>query len=519
MSIIAFFLMNRSYTCTIIFGLVKIWLSNQSCVSESISRMVFQTHEFIKIVEMSKNVALFFCQSTGGLLSLLASLTLLTKLCKSRRNPGRDTPSTRLLIGLTCCDVLTSTVHFLASIPVPSQTPHVWGAIGNETTCTIQGVLYLLGAIPCPFYNLALCIYYLCVIRYSMADDTFAQRFEPTLHIVPLIWGVGSAITVASMGYIAPGVDRPVCFIGYYDETPFDTEDESMVTILFGVLILIPLLLIVAGILCIMTFIFYIVWKQNRWMDQYRFSSFSPRNTNRTRSRGASTPSSSRNTESCGDGAGTGRRSRIFRRNSHQINRRVQAAKTKAILYFIVFGIVYIPLFIWKSGVWNDFVPFACLAWFLFPLQGVMNCMIHLHPQVQSIRRRMELEGTTAGNPCFLWIRAYWKALITFDEQVDGSSTRSSGRSRTSLGIRPGRGVSLMRLFPRMNSSKPESTKAKEEAMEDEHPYPECEREKVNTTGHFSCDAELQRANSPCIPSEKDGMNNETNKDEGENTF
>ena len=54
---------------------------------------------------------------------------------------------------------------------------------GNIQTCTVQGFFVQLGTVA-PLYNLALCILYICIVRYKIRDKTLINSYVPVVHIV-----------------------------------------------------------------------------------------------------------------------------------------------------------------------------------------------------------------------------------------------------------------------------------------------------------------------------------------------
>ena len=361
----------------------------------------------------SPSIALFLAQSTAGFLSFTASSIILYKILQSRTK--LNSPYSRLIFGLSANDAICSLVHLFASLPVPKDTPNVWGAVGNDTTCAIQGFLYMMSGVSTPFYNLSLCIYFLCVIKYSMSDEKFSKWIEPPLHAIPLLHGLASAIYATSTGYISPAVDRPVCFIGSSNNSK---EDEKFAKLLFMILVMLPMAIIFLGIAILMGIIFWKVWSQNRWMDRYRFQA--PASSGNTSSKNGATSSSPTASTTSGT---TSPRYQRFQVNSTRINRRVQAAKSKATLYFSCILLIYGPFFLWGGGVLKHALPFICIVWFLFPLQGVFNILIHLHPHVQTIGR---------SNPEHCYLRRFYTALVTYDSLTDQRATSTTRPRRNS---------------------------------------------------------------------------------------
>ena len=156
-----------------------------------------------------QQIAITLIPMVTGTLSIIASTTIIAKVLQSRTK--LSTPYNRLLMGLCVFDILVSTCHALSTLPVPKDRPGYWLALGNDTTCKAQGTLMVFSIIGAPVYNLAFCIYFLCVIKYNMTDERFQGLWEPYLHAFPILYGVGAATYTLAAGYINP--DATMCKI------------------------------------------------------------------------------------------------------------------------------------------------------------------------------------------------------------------------------------------------------------------------------------------------------------------
>ena len=323
-------------------------------------------------------IAIFFSQSIGASLSLFVSTFIIYKISRSRTK--LTSPYSRFIFGLSAYDAFFSFVNFFSSIPLPKDAPDVWGALGNETTCHIQGLLFVATIVSIPFYNLSLCIYSLCVIKHSMRDEDFSRRIEPYLHAIPFIFGSFSAIYTLSKGYV--NATGNMCFIRSESK---EGDDECSKKILLY-LIVIPYIIVLMAMMLFMGMIFWTVWMQDRTMDQYRFR---------------------------------GGNSNISSRSRGQISRsrqKVQAAKSRALHYFVVYLATCGPSLAVIIIGGEDYqyhdapVVLLILSRFLFHMQGFLNTCIHLHPQVKSIRK---------SNTEFSYMRGFYLALKTYDDGLD----------------------------------------------------------------------------------------------------
>jgi hypothetical protein len=90
-------------------------------------------------------------------------------------------------------DIVNSLWFVFFSLPIPKGTPGVWGAMGNYTSCNAQGFFLQFG-ISGSFYNAALSLYFYKSMCSSMKDEQIAKRYEKWIHIVSIMWPLGTAI-------------------------------------------------------------------------------------------------------------------------------------------------------------------------------------------------------------------------------------------------------------------------------------------------------------------------------------
>jgi len=125
-------------------------------------------------------------------LSLIGSGLIVFDILKIKRD-NKEKIHHRLLLGLSCSDIIAFICHFMSSWPIPNGTmPPVFGAIGNVATCKTQGFLVQL-SIASPLYNAALSVYYLLVIRFQFSEDD-SRKYEPWLHGISIIVSLFTAI-------------------------------------------------------------------------------------------------------------------------------------------------------------------------------------------------------------------------------------------------------------------------------------------------------------------------------------
>ena len=341
-------------------------------------------------------IAITLIPMVSGALSIAASSTIITKVLKSASK--LKNPYNRLLIGLCLFDILVSICHVSSTLPIPKGTPGYWAALGNDTTCKIQGFLFLFSIVSTPLYNLALCIYFLCVIKYSMADERFSRVVEPYLHGVPILYGLGTAIYTLSIGYINPS--STLCWISPPDNPRGDDFGRNLAWIINGG----PLFAIFLITVAIMCMIWWNVYKQEKTMERYRFQLTS----------GIETPRSEE--------------------NASRSRNRVKSVQARAKWFFAAFIITYFPTLLFRiigstlpGGPSSVHISIVIMARMLLPLQGVFNICAHLQPQATSIQRE---------NPEYWFVQALYVALVRLDVDLDRRHSLSRVSRRRSSRFR-----------------------------------------------------------------------------------
>jgi hypothetical protein len=104
----------------------------------------------------------------------------------------------RLVLGLSCADMVASFVIILSTWPIP-EMQGVYLASGTTQTCTAQGFFNELGNMATPLYNTSLCAYYVLVIRNAWVEDRIRSRAEPWMHAIPIT--ISSTISLLGLPF------------------------------------------------------------------------------------------------------------------------------------------------------------------------------------------------------------------------------------------------------------------------------------------------------------------------------
>ena len=134
------------------------------------------------LVWMSRSAAFL---SFGG-----ASYILATVLSDPKK---RTSVYYRLLFVMAIFDIITAGAWVFATAPIDEdEAGHVYGANGNEATCTAQAFFVQLG-FTSVFYNVSLAIYYILVVVYNK-KECHLKAIQYYLHGLPILLGVGLSL-------------------------------------------------------------------------------------------------------------------------------------------------------------------------------------------------------------------------------------------------------------------------------------------------------------------------------------
>ena len=100
----------------------------------------------------------------------------------------------RILLLMSCHDLIYSIKAFVSTWPMPEDTPFVYGARGSTATCVVAGFFGHGGSLTSIFYNGSLTLYFLLVVRFGWKEERIKRRMEFFLHAVPIAIGWSTAI-------------------------------------------------------------------------------------------------------------------------------------------------------------------------------------------------------------------------------------------------------------------------------------------------------------------------------------
>lgn len=127
-------------------------------------------------------------QISTGSISFICS-SALAYIIKTKKN-GLHTPYRRLIFAVSAADMLQSICFTLGPFLNVSTVPQAFWAVGNVSTCRLDGFLLGLGSTAAPLYTCSLCIYYYCKLQKKMTNENIAYKVERWLHFVILTFVV-----------------------------------------------------------------------------------------------------------------------------------------------------------------------------------------------------------------------------------------------------------------------------------------------------------------------------------------
>ena len=274
-----------------------------------------------------------------GSMSIISSSIIISHFIKTFEYSRRK-PNNRLLLSLSTVDILQSIAYTASSAPMPKGD--FYGAIGNTTTCTIQGFFIHIG-LAVPAYNASLCLFFFLAICKNYDHEVFIEKIEPFCHVFALAYPLISATICASLGLFNGNGSGNYCWL--YDEN--DPFHSFLISFICGPL---PVALAFLIILYTMISINMHVKRRNRVSRRHSFTQ-------------VDTPT---------------------------MTHVQQNAVTQAILFTSAFFLTYIwtslTIPLKASGVLGDADSYLLMQSIFLPLQGFWNFIIFARPLVHKLQ-------------------------------------------------------------------------------------------------------------------------------------
>ncbi len=313
----------------------------------------------------------------SSLVSTCASILVIYIIMRSVKGL-KESVYHRILFGMSIFDILQSLAIAFVTLPMPKDMIYQQfqgPVLGNDLTCSLQGLLVTSGSIAGIMYNLMLSIYYLCSIRYDMPDKDFSKRLERWLHAmcicfgfligILILYGDGFNPNPAQNNWCAPTPYPYYC-------SSYRSVDKRIYRDIVGVSIA---ALSGAALVILISCMVLIVLKVRR-QEEDATNDYEDHENNDSREQ-TSRMAASNNVQA---------------RMQQQVLNNMKAISRQALAYTIVnlFSytmIFFIPLIRTKMD--NPIPPtwFQVMVLSLRPLQGLFNCIIFIYHKVDSLRK------------------------------------------------------------------------------------------------------------------------------------
>jgi len=156
-----------------------------------------------KMINRNQTMVLSWIPRFTGSLSIVGSLSIMFMILSDRKEKLTK-PNHRLMLMLSAFDIISSTAILTTTLAFPRESG-IYGAAGNNATCTAQGFFVMLG-MAVPMYNASLCLFFVLTIRYRLPPSRFSVIVEPFLHAFSVLVPFTCAAVPALMGKIKPGL-------------------------------------------------------------------------------------------------------------------------------------------------------------------------------------------------------------------------------------------------------------------------------------------------------------------------
>ena len=120
-------------------------------------------------------------QVSSGAVSFICSSTL-AYMIKFKRN-GLQTPYRRLIFAISISDMMQSISLAVGPFLNNKLESQAFWAIGNQHTCSMDGLVFALGNTATPMYSCFLTIYYYCKLYKKMYNQRFARNVELWINV------------------------------------------------------------------------------------------------------------------------------------------------------------------------------------------------------------------------------------------------------------------------------------------------------------------------------------------------
>eukprot|EP00543_Licmophora_paradoxa_P014599 CAMPEP_0202479482 /NCGR_PEP_ID=MMETSP1360-20130828/95005_1 /ASSEMBLY_ACC=CAM_ASM_000848 /TAXON_ID=515479 /ORGANISM="Licmophora paradoxa, Strain CCMP2313" /LENGTH=723 /DNA_ID=CAMNT_0049106811 /DNA_START=186 /DNA_END=2358 /DNA_ORIENTATION=+ len=334
----------------------------------------------------SKKAGIAWAPRITAALSFIATLLVIADI--TRKGEKRKQLYNQIVLLMAIFDSINAFawVFTTAAIPADSLFP-IYGAIGTDTTCTLQGFFSQFGSIGSIYYNVSLSVYYYLVIVLGWRQKKL-RKFYPFAVAVPFLVAGGAA--VSAINHYAP-----LGFGCNIEVPPF-----SETSILSDWLFIFPAYFAIAVVTLFMMLVYWNVRKQSRANKKWAFPSVRARKN--ASNLEEETPSSSLCSSSISSNhAGWHQRQMKKSKQKTTLQKMERAVLFQASFYLLGFYatwpmvLVCVKLVAKEIETGQELISYHVLLIFLtiYPLQGTFNALTYFRPQIARHLERKRQES------------------------------------------------------------------------------------------------------------------------------
>ena len=222
-------------------------------------------------------IALSLSVKVSALLSIVgSSIVTYQILAPHKRKVMLRTLYHRIVLTISSIDIVGSVALLMSTWPIPKDTLHddwIWGNIGNQITCNIQGYFIQSSGVSVAISTTFLCIYFMLLIRYNWSEQSL-RKVEWMMRLTICLVFVGSLFPLFYDSY------NPTLLFCWINSYPINCDTSEEYECLRGenaimlrfLLLSIPIVLCVTIVIVTMSLLYISVKKQERLVSGYRSS-------------------------------------------------------------------------------------------------------------------------------------------------------------------------------------------------------------------------------------------------------
>ena len=350
--------------------------------------------ESISGLSDSEEIVLSVLQILSAALSLMGSSAIVYKILRHLEKTKTTTPYDRIMLCLSCCDILASITYAMGPLLLPRETSQRVWAVGTDWTCSRLGFLTQLTCLWAVWYNALLSFYFLLTVRFRVGPDKFRGKYEPWMHLSGAIFFPVTAMIGLAGDWYSEERLTMMCWIG---EVPKGVGGYGLlVASLFGgIPTAITLLSLVINNIAIYLFV-------RKSLLHRAASTATSKTTTMTKEEDPETATTTTRGSEIGveehnDSTPSNKRASVKSAKVRSLEERLtREVAIQGLLYVSSFILTVTPGFIlsllegvgFTEGDQGRLYQLLVLNSMLLPLQGLFNVLIYIKPSYSRFRSR-----------------------------------------------------------------------------------------------------------------------------------